>query len=433
MEPIIKIEKLNVTYFLGHTNEARALKDISLEIYPGEFIIFFGPSGCGKSTLLHSVAGLETNIQGNIFVDNKNIAHFKHQELEKFHQRETGMIFQAYYLINSLSCIDNVLLPQIFISAPSEERKKRALLLLEHFGVKQQANKLPSELSGGQQQRVAICRALINDPTILLADEPVGNLDSKSAQDVLELLKELNEKQKKTVILVTHNPAHLDYAHRVFYMRDGGIIDIKVNQAISRDIQPSAMTAGLNIPRGMELLLRTYTSFSPAQVGNLLIPFKAKQIVSEALVGMTSDDIGRIEKRVEDLIIRGIDDNEGMLKFLDIDQGEGGMGLDKRMAKNLMEKIKTPPGPFRERRAHARAVSRCLPASRRGDGASADRRRGHGRDVRGRSRRLGPTWGRRCGCGWRHGREHGRGTRCGCGRECPASDDNQRFPATRRL
>lgn len=340
MEPIIKIEKLNVAYFLGRANEVRALKDVSLDIYPGEFIIFFGPSGCGKSTLLYSIAGLETNIQGSVFINNKNIANFKHKELEKFHQKEIGMIFQAYYLINSLTSIDNIILPQIFLEANSEERKKRATILLEHFGVKQQASKLPTELSGGQQQRIAICRSLINDPNILLADEPVGNLDSNAAQDVMNLLKELNDSQKKTIVLVTHNPAHLNFAHRVFYMRDGGIIDVKVNRAISRDMPAAAMGATLNISRDMELLLRTYSSLSSAQVGNLLIPFKAKQIVSDVLIGMTAEEVGRIENKVEELITRGINDNEETFKFFDVGPKEGGMDLDKRTAANLTKKIK---------------------------------------------------------------------------------------------
>ena len=177
-EPIIKIKELNVVYFMGKSNEVHALRNINLEIYPGEFIIFFGPSGCGKSTLLYSIAGLETNINGNIMLNGKDIASMKQKELEDFHRQKIGMIFQAYYLISSLSVANNVVLPQIFIEKNRIERKKKALELLQHFGVSGEADKLPSELSGGQQQRVAICRSLMNDPEVLLADEPVGNLDS---------------------------------------------------------------------------------------------------------------------------------------------------------------------------------------------------------------------------------------------------------------
>src|SRR4030042_4815348 len=200
-KPIIKTNKLAVTYFAGLDNEARALQDINIEIHPGEFIILFGPSGCGKSTLLYSIAGLQPNVQGSIFFYDKDIILFSKKELENYHQKKTGMVFQAFYLINSVTVEKNVMLPQIALGAPVMERKKRTMELLAHFGVAEQAGKLPLELSGGQQQRVAICRALINEPEILLADEPVGNLDTKSAHDVMLLLQELNQKQKKTVVL----------------------------------------------------------------------------------------------------------------------------------------------------------------------------------------------------------------------------------------
>src|SRR6056297_2087061 len=204
-KPIIKIKDLNVTYFRGRPNEIKALDDISLDIYSGEFVIFFGPSGCGKSTLLYAVSGLETNITGNIFIDDKNIAQMKNREIEHFHQKKIGMIFQAYYLIHSLDVLKNVVLPQMALNVGKKKREKKALQLLEHFGVKEQRAKLPNELSGGQLQRVAICRALVNEPDVLLADEPVGNLDSKSAEEVMNLLKDLYDNQGKTVILVTHN------------------------------------------------------------------------------------------------------------------------------------------------------------------------------------------------------------------------------------
>lgn len=339
--PIIKIKNLSVTYFLGMSNEVQALRNINLEIYPGEFIIFFGPSGCGKSTLLYAISGLETETAGNIYIGDKDIAKFNHKELEQYHQKQTGMIFQAYYLINSLSVLKNVILPQIAIGGKKKNRKKRALELLEHFSVKEQAKKLPNELSGGQQQRVAICRSLVNDPDILFADEPVGNLDSKSSNDVMELLKNLNEKQKKTIILVTHDPSHLNIAHRVFYIKDGYITDIKTNRAINKKIaQTESMDDSLNISKDLELLIRTYSNLSSDQIGGMLIPFKAKQIVSEALIGMTNEDIERIEKEVENLLLIGIDDNNETAQFFDLDARKGGMGMDKRTAEKLNQKIK---------------------------------------------------------------------------------------------
>ena len=338
-EPIIKINKLNVIYFMGKENEVRALSDINLEIFPEEFVIFFGPSGCGKSTLLYSISGLETNTQGDILIEGKNLTHFNKLDLLNLHQRTIGMIFQAFYLISSLTVAKNVTLPQIFVNVRKKIRKQRAMELLEYFGVKAQAKKLPTELSGGQQQRVAIARSLINDPKILMADEPVGNLDSKSAQDVMDLLKSLNEKQKKTIILVTHNPAFLSYAHRVVYLKDGRIIEVRVNRQVHA-AQTQMSEIKQNVSKELELLIKTFTSLSPSQIGNLLIPFKAKQIVAEALIGMTTEEIDKIDKKVENLLLTGLYDNESTKEFLDQEAERGGLGLDKRTAEKISDKIK---------------------------------------------------------------------------------------------
>lgn len=342
-QPIIAIKDLNVIYFMGRVNEFYALKNISLEIYSGEFIIFFGPSGCGKSTLLYSIAGLETNIQGNILVNEQDIGKMKHREIEEYHRQKIGMIFQAYYLISSLNVLNNIILPQIFVGAARRDRKKKAMELLEHFGVKEQAAKLPTELSGGQQQRVAICRSLMNDPDVLLADEPLGNLDSNSANEVMLLLSDLNERFKKTIILVTHNPDYLRFAHRVFYLKDGMIINKKINKVIDRTIRQLVEVEEADQPeisKSLALLLRAYSSLSSAQAGNLLIPFKAKQIVLESMVGSSSDDLEKISKKVEGLIMRGLDDNDEAFNFFDADTEQGGMGLDKRTAAKLIDGIK---------------------------------------------------------------------------------------------
>lgn len=339
MEPIIKIKNLNVIYFLGKSNQVNALKNINLEVYPGELIIFFGPSGCGKSTLLYSIAGLETNIQGDVLIGEDNLSRLKAKQLEKIHREKIGMIFQAFYLINSLTVLNNVCLPQIFVNKAWGERKKWGMELLNYLNITPQASKLPTELSGGQQQRVAIARALVNDPAILLADEPVGNLDSVSAQDVMDLLKDLNEKHNKTVILVTHNPAHLHYAHRVFYMKDGSVIETKVNRKIGEKIAAEAKPV-ISISKELELLARTYSSITSSEVGNLLIPFKAKQIVSEVLIDMTVEEVEKIEKRVENFLMTGVKDNEATFKYLDEGIEKGGLGLDKRVAEKIVNKTK---------------------------------------------------------------------------------------------
>ncbi|OGF22349.1 hypothetical protein A2Y83_01530 [Candidatus Falkowbacteria bacterium RBG_13_39_14] len=334
-KPIIKTNKLAVTYFAGLDNEARALQDINIEIHPGEFIILFGPSGCGKSTLLYSIAGLQPNVQGSIFFYDKDIILFSKKELENYHQKKTGMVFQAFYLINSVTVEKNVMLPQIALGAPVMERKKRTMELLAHFGVAEQAGKLPLELSGGQQQRVAICRALINEPEILLADEPVGNLDTKSAHDVMLLLQELNQKQKKTVVLVTHDPSYLDYGHRVFHMRDGRIMRTDVNESVLQIKKDKLETP---IPKELELLVRTYSSLLPNNVGSLLIPFKAKQIISEILTGMPLENIERAGKAVENLLINRASSG-AVLNYFDKSEKEGGLGMDKRTAAYLANEI----------------------------------------------------------------------------------------------
>jgi len=335
--PIIKTKDLNVIYSLGKSNQSQVLKNINLEIYPEEFVILFGPSGCGKSTLLYSLAGLETNTQGQIFVQEQELSSLKPREMEMLHQKSIGMVFQEFYLIPTLSILNNVVLPQIAIGGDKKTREKKAMELLESFSVGKQAKKMPSELSGGQKQRVAICRSIMNDPDIVFADEPVGNLDSKSADEVMELLKRLNSENKKTVVLVTHNPAHLSYAHRVFYIKDGQIIRVAVNKAINKEVEEKAEEkASVSISKEYELIARCFSTIN--NMGILLVPFKAKEIVSEVLTGMTYEEVTELEKKVAYLIKSGVPGNEDFISnYLDTD--EGGMGMDKRKAFRLGKKI----------------------------------------------------------------------------------------------
>lgn len=339
MEPLIRVEKLNVVYNLGKSSEYRALTDINIEIYPEEFIIFFGPSGCGKSTLLYSISGLERNIMGSIYISGRDIALYNEKETLEYHRKTIGMIFQAFYLIPSLTVVRNVTLPQVFMNQEKAGRRAKAMDLLEYFGVKAHAYKMPTELSGGQQQRVAIARSLVNDPDILLADEPVGNLDSKSAMDVMDVLRNLNEKHKKTVILVTHNPAFLSYAHRVFYIKDGHLVDVKVNRKIA-GVELPTVEIRRNVSRDLELLISTFSSLTPDQAGNLLIPFKAKQIVSEVLMGLNSEEVERIEKQVENMLMTGIFQDESTVQMLDQPEEQGGLGLNKRTAEKITDKVR---------------------------------------------------------------------------------------------
>lgn len=341
MDPIISIKDLQVTYFLGHKQEVHALENISLTIYPGEFIIFFGPSGCGKSTLLYSIAGLETHARGTILVDGKNVATMDTHDAGQFRQKKIGMIFQAFYLISTLNVMSNVQLPQMAVGAAVKDRARRAQELLEHFGVGTQANKRPTELSGGQQQRVAICRALMNNPDILLADEPVGNLDSKSSNDVINLIHDLNTREKKTVILVTHDPSHLHLAHRVFYMRDGHIINVKVNDAINEQVIAETEATKPQIPKELELLIRSFSSLAPDQVSTMLIPYKAKEIVAEIFTGLSVEELAKVEHEVQHLLIDQVTAPDELLRFLDKSAKLGGMGFDHRTAVKLSERIQS--------------------------------------------------------------------------------------------
>ncbi|MFA6522926.1 MAG: ABC transporter ATP-binding protein [Candidatus Peribacteraceae bacterium] len=290
-KPVITVSHLNVTYFPGTSYEVRALKDINLEIEPGEFIIFFGPSGCGKSTLLYSISGLERKISGDIIVKNQNLRTLSGKEREAFHQKTIGMIFQAYYLIPSLSVIQNVTLPQMALNVGIGEREEHGLKLLKQFGVFEQARKLPLELSGGQQQRVAICRSVMNDPDIILADEPVGNLDSKSSEEVMLLLRKLNDDLKKTVVLVTHDPSHIHHAHRVFYLRDGQVIRVQKNTEEERKQSPVITAAKSSLNINLDEWAKTLSPEALASPDALAELVRSQELLTEVLTGMTRRDI----------------------------------------------------------------------------------------------------------------------------------------------
>jgi len=257
-------------------------------------------------------------------------------QLAKFHCVKIGMIFQAYNLLSSLSVRDNVILPQMFLGANNRKnRRAKADELLEKIGILEQANKIPSELSGGQQQRIGIARALINNQPIILADEPIGNLDSKSAQNVMDILKELNEKDKKTIIMVTHNPEYLDYAHRVFYMKDGKIEHEVVNKKGVKEKKEKEITPE---EKEFELLSRSFPGFSEAQLHMLVIPFKAKALAEYLLTPTDVEQNQRLEEFVRDRIL-GKTEKYKFRMMLDRTIEKGGVGLDERTAANYSHKL----------------------------------------------------------------------------------------------
>jgi ABC-type lipoprotein export system ATPase subunit len=204
--------------------DSMVLKNVSVNIHDGEFIIIYGPSGSGKSTFLNLLAGLELPTAGRILLRDHNMADLSGEELAQYHRRKIGMVFQNFNLIKSLRVWENVALPQAANGTRYTPRRKRALELLELLGLKGLENRQPNELSGGQQQRVAIARALVNNPYLLLIDEPTGNLDTAAANEVMQIINNLHTQASHTLVLVTHNPNYLQYATRVFYMQDGQII-----------------------------------------------------------------------------------------------------------------------------------------------------------------------------------------------------------------
>lgn len=229
--PIFKTVNIKKEYVLGDVT-VNALDGVNLEIYSGEFICIFGPSGCGKSTLLSIIAGLQQPSSGDVYLRGEKLTIMNNDELAKYRRSKIGMIFQSFNLIHSMNIVENVALPLAFASVSKSRRLKRAEELLDLVGLGKFKDHTPAQLSGGQQQRVAIARSMVNAPWIMLADEPTGNLDSKSANDVMRLLISLNRKSKRTVILITHNPEYLDYADRIFYIQDGKVVDTKVNSRV---------------------------------------------------------------------------------------------------------------------------------------------------------------------------------------------------------
>jgi len=219
------IELVNVTkkYRVG-IHEILALDNINLKIEDEEFVAVMGPSGSGKSTLLYLIGCLDRPTNGKVLIDGLDTSTLSDKELTELRRNKIGFIFQQYYLIPTLTALENVELPMVFKNTSKTKMKKKAEELLALVGLEDKKDRKPNELSGGEQQRVAIARALANDPSILLCDEPTGNLDTKSGEVVMNIIKELNMNKGVTVVLVTHNQSLSKYANRVIKLRDGRIV-----------------------------------------------------------------------------------------------------------------------------------------------------------------------------------------------------------------
>ena len=223
---IIKLDNVWKIYRMGDV-QVPALRGLNLEINEGEFVAIMGPSGSGKSTSMNMVGCLDVPTKGNIYLDGKNISRMTESELAQIRGRKIGFIFQQFNLIHTLTAIENVALPMIFQNTTSEERTRKATELLEMVGLGDRMNHKPSELSGGQQQRVAIARSLANDPDVVLADEPTGNLDSRTGDSVMDFLCNLHAAKGKTIILVTHDENVAQSAERIEYLKDGIVVSTK--------------------------------------------------------------------------------------------------------------------------------------------------------------------------------------------------------------
>ena len=223
LNPLLQFKDVWKTYYLG-AQTLDVLKGITLEIYEEEFVAVLGPSGSGKSTVMNLLGLLDVPSKGFIFVENQDVRKMTESQLAQLRGKKIGFVFQQFNLILALTALENVMLPMMFQNVAESERKQRAEELLAKVGLADRMHHKPTELSGGQQQRVAIARSLANNPEIILADEPTGNLDSASGKQIMDLLIELHQKEKKTIILVTHDTSLVKHAQRVIILRDGQIV-----------------------------------------------------------------------------------------------------------------------------------------------------------------------------------------------------------------
>lgn len=221
---IIRLQNVWKTYTMGDI-EVHALKDVSLKIHKGEFVAITGSSGSGKSTMMNLVGCLDKPTKGDIFLDDRNIAHLSESRLSEIRGKKIGFVFQQFNLIPTLSAVENVMLPMEFQDVSSSKIKERAEKIMGLVGLKDRMYHKPTELSGGQMQRVAIARSLSNNPEVVLADEPTGNLDSNTGEYILNFLQDLHKQDGKTIIMVTHDRNLVRYAERIIQLKDGIIVD----------------------------------------------------------------------------------------------------------------------------------------------------------------------------------------------------------------
>ena len=230
--PVLRLERLTKQFYEGVSQRA-IFSDINLDILTGQFSILTGPSGSGKSTLLNLISGIEAPTSGKIIVDGIELTVLSEKRRTLFRRHQVGMVFQSFNLIPTLSVSENLMLPLDLIGVSRKEAKLRVIETLDRVGLADRSNSFPEQLSGGEQQRVAITRALVHDPTLVLADEPTGNLDSDNAHQIMGIFKNLVKDEGKTLIVVTHRSDMEPLADRVFHLEDGNITETFVNMSVN--------------------------------------------------------------------------------------------------------------------------------------------------------------------------------------------------------
>ena len=239
MTKIIETSEIAKIYRMGNQT-VEALKSVSIEINQGEYVAFMGPSGSGKSTLMNIIGCLDTPSAGTYVLNNNDVSDLTENELAEIRNKEIGFVFQTFNLLPRATSLENVALPLIYAGYGKDDRDEMALQALENVGLGDRADHKPNELSGGQRQRVAIARALVNNPSIILADEPTGNLDTKTSYDIMDLFQQLHDKGN-TIIMVTHEDDIAHYAHRIIRLRDGLVETDEINKNVTRSVLPEGV------------------------------------------------------------------------------------------------------------------------------------------------------------------------------------------------
>ncbi len=239
IEKIIEVKNVKKIYHMGHERIC-ALNDVSFHILKGEFCCLLGTSGSGKSTLLNLMAGIEKASGGQIIIKGKNISKMSENNLAKFRQRYLGFVFQSYNLMNSMTAIENVEFPLVFKKVPRKIRRKMARDMLIKVGLGSRLRHKPKEMSGGQQQRVGIARAFVANPQIVFADEPTGNLDTKTTMEVMDLIKGMAKANHQTIVMVTHDPRLASYADKIIHILDGNIQSVEILRDITKPEEQTA-------------------------------------------------------------------------------------------------------------------------------------------------------------------------------------------------